>query len=152
PALGVVFGLHLLEGDAGELAVLMHEGNRHHEIEDRNILMHGVFLLPGRSLHLLEAGAHDHPDVLATEAARGAAAIHRGVAAAEHDHALADLVGVTERDAGEPVDADMDVACRFLAAGNVELAAARRAAADEDRIIVFGEQLLHALDARATLE
>jgi hypothetical protein len=114
--------------------------------------MHGVFLLPGRSLHLLEAGTHDHLDVLAAEPARGAAAIHRGVAAAEHDHALADLVDVAERDAGEPVDADMDVACGLLAAGDIEFAAARRARADEDRIVIVCEKLLQALDAVTALE
>ena len=53
---------------------------------------------------------------------------------------------------GEPLDADMDVLGRFLAAGNVEFAAARRAAADEDRIVVFAEQLLQAVDALAALE
>ena len=110
PALGVVLGLHLLEGDAGELAVVVNERGRHHEIEDRNVLVNGVLFLPGARLHLLEAGTHDHLDVLAAEAARGAAAIHRGVAAAEHDHAFADLVGVAERNPGEPVDADMDMA------------------------------------------
>ena len=111
-----------------------------------------VFLFPGGRLHLLEAGTHDHLDVLAAEAARGAAAIHRGVAAAEHDHALADLVDVAERHAGEPVDADMDVAGGFLAAGNIELAAARRAGADEDRVVILAEQLLQAVDALAALE
>ena len=40
----------------------------------------------------------------------------------------------------------------FLAAGNVELAAARRAGADEDRVVVLGEQLLQAVDALAALE
>src|ERR1019366_2606544 len=98
-----------------------------HEVEDRNILVDGVFLLPGRCLHLLEAGTHDHLDVLAAEATRGAAAIHRGVAAAEHDHALADLLDMAERNAGEPVDADMDIGGGFLATGNLKLAAARRA-------------------------
>src|SRR5207253_5460028 len=119
---------------------------------DRNVLMHGVLFLPGRRLHLLEAGTHDHLDVMAAETSRGAAAIHRGVAAAEHDHALADLVGVTERDAGEPVDADVNVVCRFLAARNVELAAARCAGADKDRIKVLAEQLLQAVDALAAPE
>ena len=46
--------------------------------------------------------------LLAAEAARGAAAVHGGVAAAEHDDAPADLVDMAERDAGQPVDADMD--------------------------------------------
>ena len=40
----------------------------------------------------------------------------------------------------------------FLAAGNVEFAAARRAGADEDRVVILGEQLLHALDAMTALE
>ena len=90
--------------------------------------------------------------VLAAEAARGAAAIHGGVAAAEHDHALADLVDVAERDRGQPVDADMDVGGGFLAAGNVEVAAARRAGADEDRVAAFGQQRLQAVDALAADE
>ena len=46
----------------------------------------------------------------------------------------------------------MDVGGRFLAAGNLELAAARRAGADEDRVVILGEQLLHAVDALAALE
>ena len=111
--------------------------------------MHGVLLFPGGRLHFLETGAHDDLDVLAAEPARGAAAIHGGVAAAEHDDALADAVDVTEGDVGEPVDADMDILSRFLAAGDVEVAAARRAAADEDRIKTFGQQRLHAVDALA---
>ena len=40
----------------------------------------------------------------------------------------------------------------FLAAGNVEFAAARRAGADKDRVVVFAEQLLQAVDALAALE
>ncbi len=114
--------------------------------------MHGVLLFPGRRLHFFEAGAHDDFHVLAAEPARGPAAIHGGIAAAEHDDALADLVDVAERDAGQPVDADMDILGRFLAAGNVEIAAARRAAADEHRIEIFGEQRLHAVDALAADE
>src|SRR6266566_3018585 len=102
--------------------------------------MHRVFLFPGRRLHFLEARAHHDLDVIAAEPARRAAAIHRGVSAAEHDHAAADLVSVSEGDAGEPIDADMDMGAGFLAAGELELAPARRAAADEDRIIAFGEE------------
>ena len=131
---GVVHRLDLLEDHAGELAVLVREFLRHQIIEDRDVLVHGVLLLPGGRLHLLEAGAHHDLHVLAAEPARGAAAVHRGVAAAEHDDPLADAVDVAEGDAGEPVDADVDVLGRFLAAGNVEIAAARRAAADEDGV------------------
>ncbi len=39
---------------------------------------------------------------------------------------------------GEPFDADVDVGGGFLAAGDLELAAARRAGADEDRVVIFG--------------
>ena len=124
----------------------------HQIIVDRDALVHGVFLFPRRRLHFLEARAHHHLHVLAAEPARGAAAIHGGVAAAEHDHALADFRGVAERHRGQPVDADMDVLGRFLAAGDVEVAAARRAGADEDRVPAFRQQRLHAVDALAAAE
>ena len=122
----------------------MGEFLRHQPVEDRDALVHRVLLFPGRGLHLLEAAAYDDRDLLAAETARRAAAIHRGVAAAEHDDAAADLVDMAERDAGEPVDADMDVGRRFLAAGNVEIAPARRAAADEHGVPTLGEQFLQA--------
>src|SRR5207302_2738584 len=90
--------------------------------------------------------AHDDGDLLAAKAARGAAAIHRRVAAAEHDDAAADLVDMAEGDAGQPVDADMDVGGGLLPAGDHELAAARRARADKHRVPAFREQRLHAAD------
>src|SRR5207244_10144354 len=77
---------------------------------------------------------------------RGPAAVHGGVAAAQHDHALADLVGVAEGHGGQPVDADVDVLRGFPAPGNVEIAPARRARADEDRVIALLDQLFHAVD------
>ncbi len=46
----------------------------------------------------------------------------------------------------------MDIGRGLLAAGNVEFAAARRAGADKDRIVVLAEQLLQAVDAVAALE
>src|SRR6185503_21263062 len=97
----------------------------------------------------LEAGPHDDLHMLAAETARGAAAVHRGVAAAEYDDALADLGGVAERNGRQPVDADMDMFGRFLAAGNVQIAAARRPAADEDRVVILVEQRLQTVDALA---
>src|SRR4051812_24233192 len=100
--------------------------------------MHGILLFPRACLHLLEPGAHDHLHVLAAEAARGAAAVHRSVAAAEHDDAPADFGDVAERHRREPVDADVDVLVRLRAARNVELTPARRAGADEYRIPAFG--------------
>ena len=48
---------------------------------------------------------------------------------------------------GEPVDADVDVLGRLLAAGDVEVAPARRAGADEHRVVALAEQFLERLDA-----
>src|SRR6185437_13291406 len=151
-ALGVAFGLDLLEGDAGKLAVFVGEYLGHQVIMDRDALVHGVFLFPRRRLHFLETGAHHDLYFFAAEPARGAAAVHGGVAAAEHDHALADFGDVAERHRGQPVDADVDVLRRFLAAGNIEVAPARRAGADEDRVPAFRQQRLHAVDTLAAAE
>ena len=41
---------------------------------------------------------------------------------------------------------------RFVAARDVEVAPARRAAADEDRVVAFGQQRLHRIDALAAAE
>src|SRR5437588_308804 len=61
--------------------------------------------------------------------------------------AFTDLFDVAKRYAGEPIDADVDIAGSFLAAGNLQLAPTRRAGADKDRIVIFSEQLLQAVDA-----
>src|SRR5258706_140664 len=88
----------------------------------------------------------------ATRTLGGPAAVHGGVAAAQHDHAPADLVGVAEGNGRKPVDADMDVLRRFFPAGNIEVASARRARADEDRVIALLDQLFHAVDFHTALE
>src|SRR5262249_44671786 len=61
----------------------------------------------------------------------------------------ADLVDMADRAVRQPVNADMDVLRRFLAAGNIEVPPARRAAADKDRVVALGEQRLHAVDGAA---
>src|SRR6185312_4198939 len=90
---------------------------------------------------------HDHLDVVATKTPCAAAAIHRGVAAAKHQHALADLLDVSEVDGGQPFDADVDLVGVLVASRNVQIPSARRAAADEDRIEVFVQQLTQRIDA-----
>src|SRR5260370_9783373 len=112
----------------------MGEFDRHEKIDDRDALVLRVLLLPGRGLHLLEARSHDDGDLLAAEAARGAAAIHRRVAAAEHDDTAADPVDMAEGDARQPVDADMDVGARLLPPGNPHPPPPRPPASDEDRV------------------
>src|SRR5579883_1467126 len=149
PAFGVVFGLHLFKADAGQTAVIVREGFRHQEIEDRDAFMHRVLLLPRRGLHLVEAGAHHNSNLFTAQPAGRAATVHGGVAAAEHDDAPADPADVTKRNAGQPVDADMDVVGRFLAARNIEVAPARRAGADEDGVEILSEQIFQACDPLA---
>ena len=127
-----------------------HESFRHQHVEDRNILAHGVFLFPRRGLHFLKAGAHDDLDALATEAAGGAAAIHGGVAAAKHDHALADVVmwpNETEDSQSMPM---WKLAAASFAAWNIQVAAARRASADEHGVPVLVQHLFQGVDALGT--
>ena len=143
----VLLRLDLLEPDSGEPAGLVGEGFGDEIVEDFDALVSGVLLFPGRSLHLGEARAHDNLDLGAAEAAGGAAAVHRRVAAAEHHDALADRMGVAEEDAREPLDADADVSGRLAAARDVEVPPMRRAAADEDRVVALLEKRLHAGDA-----
>src|SRR5262249_55356928 len=156
PSFVVVMGFDLLEGDAGELALVVGEGLGHVVVDDGNPLVHRVFLLPRRGLHLLEARTHDDLDVLAPEPARAAAAVHRRVASAQHDHSLADAIDVAEGDTGEPVDADMNVLRRLPAPRDVEIAAPRRTAADEHGVVlaaaILGKQRLEAVDSRAAAE
>ena len=59
---------------------------------------------------------------------------------------------MAERHRRQPFDADVDIGSDFLAAGDVELASARRAGADEDRIVILSQQFLQAVDALTTLE
>ena len=46
----------------------------------------------------------------------------------------------------------MDVRRRLAAAGNIQVAAARRTAADEDRVVALRQQRLHRIDALAAAE
>src|SRR4051812_45363904 len=56
---------------------------------------------------------------------------------------------MAERDARQPVDADMDVRGGLLPTRDVEVAAARRAGADEDRVVVLDEERFEAVDVLA---
>src|SRR5688572_9798622 len=102
--MSVVDRPHLLEGHPGKFSIRDDESLRDEEIQNRNAFVRGVFLLPRAGLHLVEARPHYDFYILAADAPRGAAAVHRGVAAAEDDDALSDLGGVAEGDRGQPVD------------------------------------------------
>src|SRR5271170_5216800 len=53
---------------------------------------------------------------------------------------------MAERDAGQPVDADLDMRGPVLAAGQIEVAPARRAAADENGVVALAQQPFQAVD------
>ena len=144
---------HRLEQHADELAILDHERLRRVVHDDLDILRLGILEFPvGRLEKLPRLAGHDL-DVLRAEPQRRAAAVHRGVADTDDQHAFADLVDVLERHRLEPVDADVDVGAALDAAGQVQFLALRRAAADEYRIEAAGlEQLAHAVDARVVAD
>ena len=82
----------------------------------------------------------------------GPAAVHRRVADADDQHALADRVDVAEVDRLEPVDADEDLV-GVVPAGNLQLLAFRRAAADEHCVEpALVEQRLQAVDRRVVAD
>ena len=117
--------------------------------DDLDALLLGVVELPGRRLEERARAARHDLDVRAAEAARGAAAVHRGVADADDEDALADLARCGRR---RPTRASR---CRcgcgsdfVVASGEVELLAARGAAADEDGVEALVEECTHARDGR----
>ena len=83
---------------ADEHAVLDDECVRSMVDDDLDTLLLGVLLLPRRGLEVRPRAARHDLDVGAAEAQRRAAAVHRRVAAADDEDALADLVDVAERD------------------------------------------------------
>jgi amidase len=128
--------------DGGVRVPLDDEGLRHVVVYDRYVLVHRVLFLPGRCLHFGKRRADYHLHVLSAQAARGSAAVHCGVAAAEHYHALADLRRMFERNARQPVDADVYVRGAFFAAGYLQLASARRSRAHEHRVVILFQHFL----------
>ena len=89
----------------------------------------------------MEARADHDRDLLATEAASGAAAIHRGIPAAQDDDTPADLLNMSKRDVREPIDPDMDVGGRLASSRDLEVTPAWRAGSEENRVIALAEQL-----------
>ena len=81
----------------GEFSVRVRERFRHMKVDDGDTFVLRVFLFPRARFHFIEAGTHNHLNNLAAQSARGTAAIHRGVSAAQHDHAFADFLDVAER-------------------------------------------------------
>ena len=138
----------LVELHPGELAVLDDEADRREVLENLDLLFFRVLELPRRRLEVLARLARDHLHVGGAEALRRAAAIHRGVADADDQHALADRFDVPEVNRLEPLDADEDL-IGLVPARQIELLAFRRAAADEHRVeFLRVDQRLQARDRR----
>ena len=143
---------NLLELHPGQLAVLDDEADRLQVLEDVDAFFLGVLELPRRRLEVLARLARDDLDVGRAEPLGRAAAVHGGVADADDQHALADRVDVAEVNRLEPLDADEDLV-GVVAAGNLELLALGRAAADEHRVELAGvEQRLQAVDRRVVAD
>ena len=129
-----VVAIHLvlepLERHAFQLSVLDDESLRRVVHDDLDVLLLRILELPLGGLEEAPGLARHHLHVLRAEPERRTAAIHGGVADADDQHALADLVDVLESDRFEPGDADVDPV-RVLAARKVQFLALRRAGADE---------------------
>ena len=127
----------------------MQEFLRHEIVENRNALVHRILFFPRTRFHFLESASDNHLDVSPAQAPRGTAAVHGCIAATQDDDALANLVDMTERDGRKPIDPDVDILCRLLASGHIEVAPARRTGAYKNRIKVLIQQFLHAVDSHA---
>src|SRR5262249_60498976 len=117
---------------------------------DLDALLLGVLELPlGRLEEAARLARHDF-DAVGAEPEAGAAAVHGGVADADDEDALADLVDVSEGDRLEPGDADVNVGGAGLAPRELELLALGGARADEHRVEPpVGEELAQTLDLRS---
>ena len=120
-------------------------------LENLDLLFFRILELPRRRLEVLARAARDHLHVGGAEALGRAAAVHRGVADADDQDALADRVDVPEVNRLEPLDADEDL-IGLVAARQVELLALRRAGADEHRVeLLRVDQRLQARHRRVVL-
>src|SRR5262249_24338103 len=98
---------HLLENNAGQAALLEEEPLGSVIVEDRDAFVQGILDFSFGRLHHAARAAHRDGYLFGAKANGGAAAIHGGVAATNHDDAAPDLFDVAERDRGQPLDADV---------------------------------------------
>jgi hypothetical protein len=117
-------------------------------LDDRDALLLGVLELPRRRLEVRARAPRHDADVASAEPARGAAAVHRRVADADDQHALADRAHVPEVHRLEPLDPDVDPIRCIPSPGEIQLLSLRRAAADEDGVEPLAEQGAHARHRR----
>ena len=143
--------LQPLEFHSLQFSALDHEALG--RVIDHNLdaFLFGVFEFPRRGFEVSARPARHHLDVLSAKPARGAAAIHGGIADPDDQHPLSNGLHVAERDRFQPVDTDMN-AIGFVSSGNLQVLAPRRAAAHEDRVKSLFEQRFHARDRRVVTD
>jgi hypothetical protein len=108
-------------------------------LDDLDLLLLRVLQLPRRRLEVLPAAPRHHLHVRRAEPLRRAAAVHGRVADADDQHARLDLRDVAEVHGLQEIDADVD-AVAVVPARDVQVLAARRAAADEDGVVTLAQQ------------
>ena len=102
-----------------------------------------VFLFPRAGFHGREGRTDDHLYIFAAETTGRAAAVHRGVPAAEDDDSLPYLFCMLKGHAAEPVDTDVNVCRTFLSSGQIrEIASTRSTRADKYRVVVSFENFI----------
>ncbi len=148
--IGIKHGTHHLKRHAHQLAVFVLKALGHVVVDNGYALVLGVFLLPGRGFHFFKTAAHNDLDVGSAQAPRRAAAVHRGIAATQHNDARRDFGDVAERHRCQPVNADVNVRTGLFAPRDIELAPAWRAAADKHRVKALLEQARHGIHTLRT--
>jgi hypothetical protein len=149
---GVALRLDLLETHALQRAVFVHEGERHHEIEDGNALVDGILLFPGLAFI---SSKPERTITFTVSPPRRRELRQQSIAVLPPPSTITrrpDLFDVPEGHRRQPVDADMDVRSRLTPAGQVEgrARAARRSRRTPRRNL--GEHALQRIDALAADE
>ena len=150
PPFFVVLGFHLFEHHAGELAALVHELLGHEEIMDRECLRPSHRLFPRARPSSPQSPSARRPSLFRRRAgARCGSNPSRYCRRPARSRACRySWYGRTRRDASQSMPIWMLLG-GFLAAGNVEIAAARRAAADEHRVVAFARESLSGCRSRS---
>src|SRR5690606_6997524 len=113
-AVPVVHGMYFFKLHPDQPSVFHFKAQRNMVVKNLDVLMHGVFLFPGRSFHRGKGASYDHFYFLPSQSSGSPATIHCGISATKHDHFFADGVGVLESYAGQPFYADMYVGGTFF--------------------------------------
>ena len=116
------------------------------EIKDRDVFGNCVFNFPGRRLHFIEAAAYSNSDCLSSQSLGGSAAVHSGIAAPQHNDALANSLDMLECHVRQPFYPRVNSVLHLRIAGEIKMFTKRSPGPNKDRIVGFVEQAFHAGD------